>query len=91
MKRAGQSMTSSQIMTVNHITHFVFFVFCFSKRQDTIKCFAFFFQKFCYFVRCFDRLWVAELIIKSAEELSLVSDEELFIGTMNGTENVGFA
>ena len=32
-----------------------------------------------------------ELIIKSVEGLNLVSDKELFISTVNGTENVGFA
>ena len=34
---------------------------------------------------------MSELIIKGVEGLNLVSDEELFIGTVNGTENVGFA
>ena len=37
MKRAGQGMTSSRVMTGNHMTHTAFFVFCFSKRQRTIK------------------------------------------------------
>ena len=52
--------------------------------------FWFYFQKICYFVPYFDHLWVPELIIKDVEGLNLVSDEELFIGTMYGTENVGF-
>ena len=36
-------------------------------------------------------LRVPELIIKGVEGLNLVSDEELFIGTVNEKENVGFA
>ena len=34
---------------------------------------------------------VPELIIKSVEDLTLVSDKELFIGIVKGTKNVGFA
>ena len=50
-----------------------------------------FLQKICSFVEYFDHLRVPELIIKSVEGLNLVSDEELFIGTVNETENVGFS
>ena len=50
-----------------------------------------FLQKVCNFVQYSDHLWVPELIIKGAEGLNLVSDEELFIGTVNETEDVGFA
>ena len=32
-----------------------------------------------------------ELIIKGVESLNLVSDEELFMGTVNVTEDVGSA
>ena len=49
------------------------------------------FQKIYNFVQYFDHLRVPELIIKSVEGLNLVSDEEMFIGTVNETENVGFA
>ena len=50
-----------------------------------------FFQKFYYFVQYFDHLRVLELIMKGVEGLNLVSDKELLIGTVNETENVGFA
>ena len=50
-----------------------------------------FFQKIYNFVQYFDHLRVPELIIKGVEGLNLVSDEEMFIGTVNETENVGFA
>ena len=51
------------------------------------------FQKICFFVQYFDYLRVPELIINSVEGLNLVtiSDKELIIGAVNGTENVGFA
>ena len=73
-----------------HVTYPANFVFCFNNRRGTIKC-SVFFQKICFFVQYFDHLRVPELIIKSVEGLNLVSDKELFIGTVNGTENVGFA
>ena len=50
-----------------------------------------FLVEICNFDQYFDHLRVPELIIKSVEGLNLVSDEELFIGTVNETENVGFA
>ena len=50
-----------------------------------------FFQKICFSLQYFDHLRVSELTIVSVEGLHLVSDKELFIGTVNGTENVGFA
>ena len=78
------------MMTTNHMTHPAFFVFCFSKRQGAIE-YSVFFKKICYFVQYFDHLRVPELIITVVESLNLVSDEELFIGTVNETENVGFA
>ena len=78
------------MMIANHMTHPALSVFCFSKRQGAIKC-SVIFQKICHFVRYFDHLRVPELIIKGVEGLNLVSDEELFIGTVNKTENVGFA
>ena len=53
--------------------------------------FLFLFWKISYFVQYFGYLRVPELIINSVEDLNLVSDEELFIGTVNETENVGFA
>ena len=43
------------------------------------------------FFTFFDHLRVPELIIKGVEGLNLVSDEELFIDTVNRTENVAFA
>ena len=45
----------------------------------------------CYFVQYFDCLRVPELMIKNVKGLNLVSVEGLFIGTVNWTENVGFA
>ena len=43
------------------------------------------------FCSIFDHLRLPELIIKGADSLNLVRDEELFIGTVNEIENVGFA
>ena len=60
LKRAGQGIKSLQEMTVNHMTHptISFFMFCFSKRQGTIKCSVVFFQNIWYFIRYFNHLWV---------------------------------
>ena len=77
-------------MTVNHVTHPAISVFRFSECQGAIKCPGFL-RKYCYFLQFFDHLRVPELIIKGVEGLNLVSDKELFIGTVNGRENVGFA
>ena len=68
--------------TANYVTHPAFFVFCFRKRQGAIDGSVFFIK---FAIR------VPELIIKGVEGLNPVSDEELFIGAVNGTENVGFA
>ena len=51
----------------------------------------YFLQNVSNIVQYFDHFGVPELIIKGAEGLNLVSDEELFIGTVNETEDVGFA
>jgi len=77
-------------MTVYHVTHPAISVFRFSECQGAIECSGFL-RKYCYFLQFFDHLRVPELIIKGVESLNLVSDEELFTGTVNGGENVCFA
>ena len=48
-------------------------------------------HEICVLFKFFDHLRVPELIIKGVEGLNLVSDEELFIDTVNRTENLASA
>ena len=78
------------MMTANRMTHPASFVFCCSKRQGAFD-WSVFFRKSAILFIILMHLRVPELIIKGVEGLNLVSDEELFIGTVNETENVGFS
>ena len=75
MKGPGQGMTSSRVMTSGYVTHSAIFLFCFNKRQGTIKC-SDVFRKFAFLFIC----GCLSSYHKSVEEgLNLVGDEELFI------------
>ena len=77
MWRAGQGRTSSPVMTDNHMTHPPSLWFVLASARVPVNALGF--QKICY-------LRVLETIIRDLEGLNLVSEEELFIGTVNGTE-----
>ena len=62
-KGTGQGMTSSWVITSNHVTYPGFFVFLFSERPDDTKCSGLF-MKFAFLFTFLDRRPVLEFIIK---------------------------